>query len=83
MRGNGYLIGTLLCCVAVLAAPVYGEGISGTYVGKGVNLAVLVQIVESPDRHLTGRYEQIALQPDGKLNEMNAVLTGLWMARPW
>jgi hypothetical protein len=45
-------------------------------VGKGDNGAFLVQIVQTADGHLTGRYEQVVLQPDGKLDDLNASVTG-------
>ena len=66
----------ILCGLIVSAAPALADGLSGTYVGKGGNGAFLVQIVETGDGHLTGRYEQVVLQPDGKLDDMNAAITG-------
>ena len=50
--------------------------ISGTYVGKGTNLAVMIQIVETGDGNLTGRYEQVRLQPVGKIEDVNATIAG-------
>jgi hypothetical protein len=49
---------------------------SGTYVGNGKDIAVLVQLVETGDGHLAGRYEQVVLRPGGKVEDMNATLTG-------
>jgi len=49
---------------------------SGTYVGKGPALAVMIQIVETGGDSFTGRYEQVALQADGKIEDMNATISG-------
>lgn len=62
--------------LVVPLAPALADGLSGTYVGRGSNGAFLVQIVETADGHLTGRYEQVVLQPDGKIDDMNAVIAG-------
>ena len=66
----------LLCCLAMPIASASAEGLSGTFVGKASNGAFLVQLVETGDGHLTGRYEQVLLQPGGKIDDMNAVITG-------
>jgi hypothetical protein len=60
----------------LLVAPALADGMSGTYVGKGDNSAFLIQIVQTGNGPLTGRYEQVVLQPDGKLDDMNAAITG-------
>ena len=62
--------------LAVPIASASAAGLSGTYVGKGNNGAFLVQIVETADGLLTGRYEQVVLQPTGEINDMNASITG-------
>jgi hypothetical protein len=49
---------------------------SGTYVGKGPTLAVMVQIVETSGTNFTGRYEQVALKPDGQIEDTNATISG-------
>lgn len=66
----------LLCGLAIPIAPASAEDLSGTYIGKASNGAFLVQLVETSDGHLTGRYEQVLLQPGGKIDDMNAVITG-------
>ncbi len=70
------LLWILLCSLVMSNAPASAEDLSGTYVGKANNGAVLVQLVETGDGHLTGRYEQVLLQPSGKIDDMNAVITG-------
>ena len=66
----------IVCSLLASASPAFADGASGTYVGKAVNGAFLVQIVVTSDGRLTGRYEQILLQPDGKLEDTNAAITG-------
>ena len=66
----------LLCSLAMPITPASAEDLSGTYIGKASNGAFLVQLVETEDGHLTGRYEQVLLQPGGKIDDMNAVITG-------
>jgi hypothetical protein len=58
-----------------LIIPAGADGISGTYVGAGSNSAFLLQVVEATGGQLTGRYEQTVLS-DGKLNSMNASISG-------
>lgn len=76
LRGNLRLLWPILGSLMVTGTPALADGISGTYVGKGDNSAFLVQIVQADDGHLTGRYEQVVLQPDGKIEDMNAAITG-------
>jgi hypothetical protein len=66
----------LLCCLAMPIASAEAEGLSGTFVGKVSNGAFLIQWVETADGHLSGRYEQVLLQPNGKIDDMNAAITG-------
>lgn len=66
----------LLCSLTILIRPASAEGLSGTYVGKAPNAAFLVQIVETAGGHLTGHYEQVLLQPGGRVDDLNAVITG-------
>jgi len=65
-----------ICILVAIISPAYAEGISGTYVGKGADSAILVQLVQTGDGHLTGRYEQIALRANNKLERMNASING-------
>ncbi len=54
----------------------FASGLSGTYVAESATSAFLVQIVETGNGQLTGRYEQFVLNPDGKTEDMSAQLTG-------
>jgi hypothetical protein len=60
-----------LCCPALA-----DSGISGTYVARVGNGAIFIELVETDNGRLTGRYEQMVLQPNGALSNMNASVTG-------
>lgn len=62
--------------VAAIVSPTFAAGISGTYVGSSPDGAFLVEVVETNDGQLTGRYEQVLLQSSGKLADTNAALSG-------
>jgi hypothetical protein len=67
----------LLICVCCLFTTAFSwTDMSGTYIGKGPNLVVMVQIVETNGGSFTGRYEQVALKPDGQVEDMNATISG-------
>jgi len=57
----------LVCGLVMPITSASAEGLSGTYVGKAGNGAFLLQLVETGDGHLTGRYEQVLLQPSGEI----------------
>lgn len=61
---------------ALIATPALAD-MSGTYVGEGRDLAVMVQIVETRRGHFTGRYELVVLQADGKTKDTNAIIAGV------
>lgn len=65
-----------ILCGLLSAIPAWAD-MSGTYVGKSPTLAMLLQIVETSGGNLTGRYEEVVLQADGKLENTNATLTGV------
>jgi hypothetical protein len=73
---NRHLFCLILYGLLIGGSPAFAYDISGTYVGKGDNIAVLIQIVQTNDGQLTGRYEQVVLKSNGKLDDMNATLTG-------
>jgi hypothetical protein len=51
-------------------------GGSGTYVGTVTNPAILIQVVQTGEGQLTGRWEQSILLPSGKVQVENAQITG-------
>lgn len=60
-----------------ISSAAFASTISGTYVGSGANNVALVQLVETSEGHLTGRYEHFILQPDGKTEDRYAAITGV------
>jgi len=68
--------GLILCTALALVSPVRADGVSGTYVAGSANSAILLQVVQTADGQLTGRYEQVVLQNGGKVARMVASVTG-------
>jgi hypothetical protein len=59
------------------ATPVGASSLSGTYVGTGPDIAVLLQLVDSGGGQLTGRYEQVKLSSlEPKINRFDAAVKG-------
>lgn len=50
--------------------------LSGTYVGTGTDIAVLLQLVEANGGQLSGRYEQRKMINGNRLEQLNASVTG-------
>src|SRR5471030_296060 len=50
--------------------------ISGTYVGSGPDIAVLLQLVETNGGQLSGRYEQQKVIAGHQIEHLNASVTG-------
>ena len=50
--------------------------LSGTYVGTGADIAVLLQLVEATGGQLSGRYEQQKMIGGKRLEQLNASVTG-------
>lgn len=44
--------------------------------GHSSNGAYLLQLVQADGGHLTGRYEEVIVQPDGKRSDLNASVSG-------
>ncbi|MGH7035727.1 MAG: hypothetical protein ACREFL_18505 [Stellaceae bacterium] len=49
---------------------------SGTYVANGPTETVLVQIVETGGGSFSGRYEEVVLKADGRIEDTNATISG-------
>src|SRR6185437_448516 len=58
------------------AHALFSADASGTYVGSATNAAFLLQMVETSDGRVTGRYEQVLVRPDGTFDALNAAITG-------
>lgn len=50
--------------------------ISGTYLATDQNGIVWLQLVRTPDNHLTGQFALSILKPDGKIDRNSVSLTG-------
>lgn len=66
----------VLSVAVAVAGPVAADELSGTFVGSGGNGAYLIDMVRLADGSITGRYEQVILQPSGQLADTNAAVTG-------
>lgn len=67
----------LICALAVIVVPAQADSeLSGTYVGQGQSGAFLLQVVETLDGHVRGRYEQVLLDDTGKIEDTNAAVDG-------
>ncbi|GAC1419098.1 MAG: hypothetical protein NVSMB6_21020 [Burkholderiaceae bacterium] len=75
-RKSQYLAYMMLYGLLAFVIPVWADSISGTYVGKASNAAFLIQVVKTSDGHLTGRYEEVDLRPDGKLDNLSDTIEG-------
>src|SRR5579872_5884326 len=73
----GHLLGRALFSAGVLLSSGCGRSdISGSYVASDQNSAIMLQIVESPDRHLSGQVTALFVQPDGKIQNVNEAVSG-------
>lgn len=54
----------------------HAASLSGTYVGNGPDVAILLQLVESSGGQLSGRYEQAKLVSGPKLERYSAIAKG-------
>ncbi|MHB1897403.1 MAG: hypothetical protein ACYCOY_12260 [Metallibacterium sp.] len=57
------LCSTALALIAV-ASRVHADDLSGTYVGQYSNAAILLQVVETPNKAIAGRLEEVMLTPN-------------------
>jgi hypothetical protein len=52
------------------------RGVSGAYMTKFTNGVALLQLVRTPDNHLTGQFVGLTLEADGKIDQKNANVAG-------
>lgn len=50
--------------------------VSGTYMASDQHATIMLQIVETPDRHLSGQVTGVFVQPDGKIQNVNEAISG-------
>src|SRR5258708_6920626 len=66
----------LLVTVALMLGGCWQHNISGKYIAKSTNEISLLQLVETPDGHITGQLETQILKEDGKIEYHNLSVTG-------
>ena len=52
------------------------RGVSGGYMAKFTNGVDWLQLVKTPDNHLTGQFVELTMQADGKIDQKNGTFTG-------
>lgn len=83
-RGHGEVLGvrfrlaslTLLVAVSLLLSGCWRHEVSGKYIAKFTNGVYWLQLVQTPDGHLTGQIEILVLGADGKVEYNNLSITG-------
>jgi hypothetical protein len=65
-------------CIALGAILLTGcqRGVSGTYVAKFTNGVDWLQLVKTPDNHLSGQLVELTLQADGRIDQKNTTVAG-------
>ncbi len=69
-----FALGVVAASIALGGAN--ASGISGTYFGRGDDAAFMVQLVESADHKITGRYAQVVLAKSGAIKQIDAAVSG-------
>src|SRR6266849_4443661 len=69
-------LGLRFLCLAALLMTGCQREISGTYMTKFPNAVVWLQLVKTPDNHLTGQFVGLTLEADGKIDQKNANVAG-------
>lgn len=68
------------CCASLVggwfALPWLRGDVSGVYIASGENGAWFLQLVDSSEHHVTGRFEEVQLKPDGSIGRTSAPVTG-------
>jgi hypothetical protein len=62
--------------LTVVMAPAWSATCSGTYVGGGPRVSIYVQLVEFQGGAIVGRFKQVSVDKDNKLNTLDAPLNG-------
>ncbi len=76
MRAATALLLAALVGLVVAPAMAFSDEISGICVARTQTAAFLLQLVETPDGRVVGRFEQLVLQPNGTTVDTNASITG-------
>ncbi|MGF6348131.1 hypothetical protein [Variovorax sp. W2I14] len=62
--------------LSVLSASAWCDGWSGTYIASGRDVIFIVQLVESSGGGVVGRFKQVSISKDYKLDTVDAPLSG-------
>jgi len=66
-----------LCVIAVFVLLTgRKQDISGTYLASDNSTVVWLQLVRTPDNHLTGQLAASVVKPDGSIDRKSASITG-------
>ena len=74
MKYDNWLKVAVLACVLTLAG--CSRSVSGSYFSQNVLFAQLLQLTETPDKHLIGTIQTVTLQDNGSLERDTANVTG-------
>ena len=70
-------IARAIVCLVIMTGIAHAESISGTYVAKETGSVSLVQMVETQNGQLSGRFERFVILADGKTTDVNMALNGV------
>lgn len=65
-----------LAAASLLLSGCWRHDVSGKYIAKFTNGVYWLQLVETPDKHLTGQFDTLVLGSDGKIVYSNLSVTG-------
>jgi hypothetical protein len=65
-----FAVGTLVATALMLLSSCRSQHVSGTYIASTPTDVTLLQLVETPDHHVTGRMEDFASAADGTINNV-------------
>src|SRR5580658_1188190 len=71
-----FLLGVLPACVSLVLMVGCHRSISGSYLASDKSAVVWLQVVRTPDNHLTGQMAANVLKPDGTIEQNSASITG-------
>jgi hypothetical protein len=73
---RGWSVVVLCGFAAVLMIAGCHRNISGSYLSSDKSAVIWLQVVRTPDNHLTGQMAATALKPDGSMEQNSAPITG-------
>jgi hypothetical protein len=72
------LCGVMLACVSLFVSLLTGcqRNISGSYLASDKSAVIWLQVVRTPDKHLTGQLAANVLKPDGSIEQNSVSISG-------